>query len=225
MVRLFSHRGFTSEVFLQNSIKSLKNAHEFGFRAIEFDIWFLNQKLILKHDAPQKNELETLPDFSDYLIFKNDFIYWLDFKNLDEKNVADALKLVKKKLDKAGVNLDQSYFAPFITDYKIAEKILAEIRKIFGEKVRFIAVCEELENEIAIKNLRNFLTKNNIKFLSIFHKLIDEKFLKLFPDIEIFAWTVNDVKRLQELERLGVANFATDKITPETYEKSSTFRA
>jgi len=215
MIKLFAHRGFVTENISQNSIASLKKAYEFDFRAIEFDIWFLNGKLILKHDKPSEVEINNLPSFSDYFCLKNEMIYWMDFKNLDEKNSEIVLKLVKKDLDKALINLDQVYFAPFITDYKVAEKVLLKIREIFGEKVNLIAVCEELSSVKDVEILRDFLTKNKIKFLSIFHKIIDQNFLKKFSDIEMFAWTVNDMERLRELENLGVRNFATDKIIPK----------
>jgi glycerophosphoryl diester phosphodiesterase len=214
MTRLFAHRGFASKNIPQNSIASLKRAHEFGFRAVEFDVWFLQKKLILKHDHPTEKEINILPNFRDYFFFGNEFNYWIDFKNLDEKNSENFLKAVKKTLDEAAINLDQIYFAPFITDYKIAERIFIKIRKIFGEKINLIAVCEELKTAADVKILREFLTKNKIKFLSIFHEIIDQDFVKKFSDIEIFAWTVNDLKRLRELESLGVRNFATDKIIP-----------
>jgi glycerophosphoryl diester phosphodiesterase len=84
-----------------------------------------------------------------------------------------------------------------------------------GEKINLVAVCDKIENEQDEKNLRDFLTENKIKFLSIFHKLINKNFLEKFSDIEIFAWTVNDLNRLQELEQLGVKNFATDSILPK----------
>ena len=215
MTRLFAHRGFASKNIPQNSIASLKRAHEFGFRAVEFDVWFLQKKLILKHDHPTEKEINILPNFRDYFFFGNEFNYWIDFKNLDEKNSENLLKAVKKILDEAAINLDQIYLAPFVTDYKIAEKIFTKIRKIFGEKINLIAVCEELKTAADVEILRKFLTKNKIKFLSIFHKIIDQKFIKKFSDIEIFAWTVNDLERLKELENLGVRNFATDKIIPD----------
>ncbi len=215
MVRLFAHRGLAKEKILQNTIASLNQAHKKGFKAIEFDIWFLEGELFLKHDHPKKSELKNLPKFRDYLKFKNDFCYWLDFKNLDEKNAIQALEIVKKETDLAGIKQDQIYFAPFITDYKLAGKIFAKIRKIFGKKAQLVAVCEELKNFEQIKILREFLSKNEVKFLSIFHQLLDRTFVKIFSDIEIFAWTVNDLQRLGELEVIGVANFATDKILPK----------
>lgn len=214
MVRLFAHRGFAEEKFLQNTIVSLDQAHKKGFKAIEFDIWFLEGELFLKHDRPRKSELKNLPNLRDYLKFKNDFCYWLDFKNLDEKNTDEALKIVKKEIDKSEIDQNQIYFAPFITDYKLATKIFKKFRKLFGKKVQLVAVCEELENFEQIKSLREFLNKNDIKFLSIFHQLLDKTFVKIFTNIEIFAWTVNDLQRLGELEVFGVKSFATDKILP-----------
>jgi glycerophosphoryl diester phosphodiesterase len=212
MIRLFAHRGFAKGNILQNSIASLNHAHKSGFKAIEFDIWFLEENLFLSHDQPKKNALKTLPFLSDYFAYKNDFFYWMDFKNLDEKNADQALKIVKDEIKKLGIKLDKIYFAPFITDYKVAKKVFEKIRKIFGNKVQIVAVCEELKTASDIKNLRDFLTKNKIKFLSIFHELVDKTFVKIFPEIEIFAWTVNDLKRVKELENLGIKNFATDSI-------------
>ena len=85
MVKLFAHRGFVTENISQNSIASLKQAYDFNFRAVEFDIWFLDEKLVLKHDQPLEKEINNLPKFRDYFSFKNELTYWMDFKNLDEK--------------------------------------------------------------------------------------------------------------------------------------------
>lgn len=214
MIKLFAHRGFITGNILQNSIASLKNAYDFGFKAIEFDIWFLQQELFLKHDRPKIEELNNLPKFKDYFLFNNDFEYWLDFKNLDEKNIDEILKMVKKTIEELGINLDKIYFAPFITNYNISGNIIKKFRSYFGERVNFVAVCEKLRNNKEVKILREFLSENKVKFLSINHKLINQDFVKLFSDIEIFAWTVNDQARLKELEKLGIKNFATDKIFP-----------
>jgi len=212
MVKIFAHRGFIENNIPQNSIESLKNAYLKGFRAIEFDIWFLNDQLILKHDRPILTELNSLPKFRDYFLYQNQMEYWMDFKNLDESNVDKALELVKKDLE--NINLDKVYFAPFITNYKIAAKIFEKISKVFGSKARLMAVCEKLENQDEVNNLYKFLKNNSIKNLSIFHKLIDKKFMELFLEIEIFAWTVNDKSDLEKLKNIGVKNFTSDAITP-----------
>jgi glycerophosphoryl diester phosphodiesterase len=215
MVRLFAHRGLAKNKTLQNTVTSLNQAYKKGFKAIEFDIWFVEDELVLKHDCPKKTALKNLPRLNQYLVFKNDFYYWLDFKNLTEKNAIKALKTTKKEIDKAAISLDKIYFAPFITDHKMAEKIFKIIRKIFDKKVQLVAVCEELKTFEERKLLKDFLNKNEIKFLSIYHQLLDKTLIKFLPKVEFFAWTVNDLSRIRELDSLGVKNFATDKILPK----------
>jgi glycerophosphoryl diester phosphodiesterase len=221
MIKLFAHRGFVAGNILQNSLASFAAAQKNNFKAIEFDLWFLQKKFFLKHDSPTKNELKNLPQLEDYLTLKNQLFYWMDFKNLDEENAELALKIAKQKIEKAQINLSQIYFAPFILNHEIAANIFAKITKIFGAEANLVAVCQELKSDLDKKNLRQFLLKNRVKNLSIFHELIDENFIKIFNQVEIFAWTVNDLKRLRDLENLGVKNFATDKITPQIYDTKS----
>ncbi len=221
MIKLFAHRGFVTKKSPENSIKSLDLAYIKGFSAIEFDIWFFEKKLILSHDYPKKTTPKQETQLRNYFKFRDRFIYWLDFKNLDEKNANKALIEVKKTIEEKKVSLSKIYFAPFITDYKKSKKIMLKIRKIFGEKVNFVAVCENLKDRDEINKLELFLRENKIKFLSISHELIDKTLIKLLPEIEFFAWTVNDAKTIKNLANIGVKNFATDKITPQIYEKRS----
>jgi glycerophosphoryl diester phosphodiesterase len=207
MIKLFAHRGLWSVEAPQNSINSLKNAYNQGFRAIEFDIWFLQGLLLLKHDCPKDNDFSNLAQLKDYFLYKNELEYWLDFKNLDEKNAYEALILVKKIIDESNISLDKIFFAPFITNYKKAEKILLIIKAIFGDEAKFVAVLEDIKNFGAVIS---FLRKNNIKHLSINHELLSEANIKKLSHIEIFAWTIKNKNRLEELKKLGIKNFATD---------------
>ncbi len=209
MIKLFSHRGLVSQGIKQNSIASLNNAYKSGFRAIEFDIWFLNNKLLLKHDKPKDGEI--LPEFKEFLLYKNDLQYWLDFKNLDGSNAKSALLEVKKHLNANQINMEKVYFAPFITDYIAAIEIFNIIRDVFGD-VKIMAVCEKLEHENDLILLSKFLIQNQIKHLSIFHQLLNQRVCDILLGIEIFAWTVNDKNRFEELKKLGIKNFATDII-------------
>ena len=73
MLKIFAHRGFVGNCdqqnyIQQNSLASLKNAYDSGFRAIEFDIWFYNSQLILSHDQPQLDNCKNLAHFNDFLI-------------------------------------------------------------------------------------------------------------------------------------------------------------
>lgn len=214
MIKLFAHRGFVDNDISQNSLKALKNAYLKGFRAIEFDIWFLNNQLLLSHDKPDIDKIKELAVFKDYFLYQNEMEYWMDFKNLDEKNVNLALKMVKNDLNEAKIDLNRVFFAPFITDYDLAIKIFEEIRMVFGGEVKIIAVCEELKEKGDDVLLSRFLKDNQIKYLSIFYKLVDESLLKMLDGVEIFAWTVNDKEEIRSLNKIGVKNFATDFILP-----------
>jgi len=215
MINLFAHRGFWSDNYSkQNSIASLKAAHKNKFSGIEFDVWFFEENLVLKHDQPEPQKL--LPKFGDYFVFENDFKYWIDFKNLDKANASKVFALVKKELEHLKIDFKNIYIAPFITNYELAQNIYDIAKEIFAEKLNFAAV---VENEKEIENLLKFLRKNNIKFLSIFYKLIDENLLEKLSDIELFAWTVNDLEQLDILEKKGIKNFITDKITPQIYDR------
>ena len=218
MVKLFAHRGFVTPTHPENSIASLNEAVSQGFKAIEFDLCFAAQKLVLKHDEPSESEAKILPDLGKYLAYKNQMSYWLDFKNLTEENCLPALLEAKREIEFFGVKLDQIYFAPYVLEKKTAQKIFTCIKNIFGPKAKIVAVCESLKNQQETKNLRAFLDKNNVKYLSIFHQLLNANSMKIFAGIEILAWTVNDLTKLKELEALGVKNFATDTITPQIYK-------
>lgn len=216
MLNLFAHRGFWQEKNLQNSIASLDAAVFQKFFGVEFDIWLRDGKLVLKHDEPLAGQ--DLALFHQYLKYGNELNYWLDFKNLDEKNCAEIFAQVQIAFEENHIDLNKVFFAPFITNYALAKKILEKAREIFGKKIHFVAVCEKKEK---MSELQNFLEKNHVKHLSIFHQLLDKNSLKNFSEIEIFAWTVNEKNRLLELEALGVRNFATDKITPQIYENQN----
>ena len=56
MIKLFAHRGFVENNMKQNSIASLKNAFEKGFKGVEFDIWWLDGEFLIKHDKPNEKE-------------------------------------------------------------------------------------------------------------------------------------------------------------------------
>ena len=224
MARLFAHRGFVTESHPENTVSSLKEAVDQGFDAIEFDLWFASRRIVIKHNMPEEREIDILPNLAEFFAYKNALTYWCDFKNLEEENVAKALLATKSEIEAAEIKLEQIYFAPYITDFSKAEKIYIHIRNIFGAKAKIVAVCDSLEHEQDVISLRQFLDKNNIKALSIFHQLLNKSSMQVLSDIEIFAWTVNDLTRMKELEALGVANFATDKITPQIYAGKTTPR-
>jgi len=217
MINLFAHRGFWNCNYSeQNSIASLKAAHENKFGGIEFDVWFFAENLVLHHEQPVAGKL--LPKFSEYFSFGNDFKYWIDFKNLDEANAHKALLLAKKELQRLKIDAKNIYIAPFITNCEGVQKVFDAAKNIFENDLNFAAVIEKQEE---IEDVLKFIRKNNIKFLSIFYKLINQDLLKKLENIELFLWTVNDLSEIENLEKFGIKNFITDKITPQIYDESA----
>ena len=215
MKKVFAHRGFTFDEnnpqnkIDQNSLASLKNAVNHGFKAIEFDIWYFNSQLVLSHDQPNLSNYQTLAKFSEYFIYGNQLDYWLDFKNLDETNINNVLNLVESQINFAKINLEKIFFAPYCTDYFLSQKIFFNFRKIFGNEIKMVAVADNIQQ---IPNLLEFVVKNNVKYLSIDYKLINEDLIAKFKDQNILAWTINDQQILDNLAKLGIKYFATDKI-------------
>lgn len=221
--KIFAHRGLVNDIIEENTIKALINASDHGFEAVEFDLHYWNRDFILSHDKPEKAN-KKYDSLINYLgVFKNYMEYWLDFKNLDSDNIEEAVKYLKEIIDKSGVKLKNLYFAPFITEISEAEKIYQVIRKYFGDKVQIIAVKEKLSH-LHYQEYYNWLKANNIYGLSIQFRNIKPEFMKIFSDIQIFAWTVNYERDYFRLTKMGVQNITTDQITQEINEPKKSKR-
>ena len=209
MIKLFAHRGFVENNMKQNSIASLKNAFLKGFKAVEFDIWWLDGEFFVKHDKPNEKERFLLPRLQDYLLYENQLNYWLDFKNLDQNNIDEALKKLNADLTLKKIDLNNVFFAPYIIDYSLASTISLKFRKFFSQKINFAGVCEKSSSR---QELVDMIDLELIDFVSINHTLIDNDFLKKIMPSKLLAWTVNDVQKINDLYMLGVDKFATDNV-------------
>ena len=212
MLKIFSHRGFASKKNQQNKLESFEKAYQEGLRAIEFDIWYLEDQLFLKHNRPRNfNNLDHLEDL--FLRFKNKVEYWLDFKNLHPRNCDLAISKVKKIIDDNQIKPNNLYFAPFITDLNKAKIIYQSIRTHFGNQAQIIAVIEKLLSKDYQKFYQQ-LKDLGIYGLSIEHQNINQKFKDIFFDIRIFAWTVNKQETADLLDKIGIENIASDNLKP-----------
>lgn len=224
MIKLFAHRGYlhskNNETIKENSTRSLDNAYDNLFKAVEFDIWFFENQLILNHDKPTENDFENLLKIDEYFYYKNQINYWLDFKNLNISNCQQVIDLLKISIQKNNISLDNIYFAPYNLCYKEISFINRKFIENFGE-IKFLAILESKKNKNELNEFKEFLIKNKIKYLSVFHELIDENFVQNFRDFEFFAWTVNDLERLKILHKMEVKNFATDNLTPKIIHENT----
>ncbi|GDX36051.1 hypothetical protein LBMAG18_05620 [Alphaproteobacteria bacterium] len=216
MLKIFSHRGYLllnnpKKLLQENSIASLKNAVANGFNAIEFDIWHINNQLILSHDLPIS--IEDCPRFSDYLQYQNQLEYWLDFKNLTLKNIDNTLDLIAYDLNFNKIKLNQLYFAPYCTDYSQTKIFCEKFRKYFNEKIKFVAVCDH-QNQI--NDLEQLIIKEKIEYISIDYKLITKEIVEKFKTSHLMAWTIKDQESFAQITKLKVNYFACD-ILPKLF--------
>ena len=209
MIKLFAHRGFVENNMKQNSILSLKNAVTKGFKAVEFDIWWCDGEFLVKHDKPIDKEKFLLPRLQDYLCYKNELEYWIDFKNIDLTNVDEALKKLKADLILKEIDLNKIFFAPYITDYSTASIISLKFRNFFSQPINFVGVCDK---QSGLQEVIDLVDLELINFVSIDHNLISSELLKKIKPSKLLAWTVNDIKKINDFYMLGVDKFATDKV-------------
>jgi len=135
--------------------------------------------------------------------------YWIDFKNLDEKNIDNALKKLKEVLILKEIDLNKVFFAPYIIDYILTGKISLKFRNFFAQKINFVGVCDE---QAHCQGAIDMIDIGLIDFISINYKLINKDFLKKIQPSKLLAWTVNDIKEINDLYMVGVEKFATDKV-------------
>jgi len=213
----WSHRGYVNDTCKENTIASLKNAYENGYRNIELDIWYLDGKLILKHNEPTKEEREgdkltTLKEFLS--IYKNELYYWMDFKNLNESNIDQVLNLYREVLNEIGISYSRIQFTPYEVNWEksilLAQKASS---KLPGINCMFIQDDESF-NENKVEEYYEILRNNSIKFLSIYNKFVTPSLIEKLDGIKLFVWTVDEKEELDRLEVLGIENICTNVLLP-----------
>lgn len=215
MVKFFAHRGYHNNKIKQNSIEALDFCYSSGFYGVEFDIWFVENELIIAHDKPQ--DIKDFPKFRDYLKYGDKLVYWADFKNLQdlsEDDLQNSIKAVKRRIEDRKIAIENFYFAPFITNFQKALPVHNAIRKTVAENAQIMAVIDDLSPEDYDFYCQKYL-ENNIKNISINYKNINQEFMKKFESFNIFAWTINESDDLKNMKELKVNAICTDKITPQ----------
>jgi glycerophosphoryl diester phosphodiesterase len=212
---LWSHRGLVETKEQENTITALDNSFKAGYRNIEFDIWFLNNQLLTKHDEPTKEELAN-----NKLVSLKEFIsrygtklqYWMDFKNLTLENIDAFLPVYKKIIDEVGIKYNSIWFTPYEPNWEIAMVLQAKARKAMPGINNMVVMDPYVFKKEKTREYYKILQDNNIKNLSIYYEIIDEQFLSIFKDINMFVWTVDNLEEYKRLKNLGIMNICTNKI-------------
>lgn len=97
---IWSHRGIVSDSLKENTIKAFAASKDGGATGIEVDVFWIDslQECIVMHDMDTSSNLRDMLNLTDVVIrFKDSLKYWIDLKNLTNKN-APLLKQYFQKL-------------------------------------------------------------------------------------------------------------------------------
>lgn len=212
---LWSHRGYVNKESEENTVVSLKMAYEKGCRHIEFDIWYLNGEMVLKHNEPTAEELSagSLTKLRDYFaVYGNEMNYWMDFKNLSSENIDEALEFLRVVVNEVGIEYERIYFTPYETNWKRAVVLQRKASAKFAGIKNMLVLDEKSFDKSRVGEYSRVLMENNIRYLSIHHDFVDGEVVESLKGVNLFAWTVNEKAEFERLKKLGVENVCTDRI-------------
>ena len=220
--QLIAHRGYwnTPNPTAKNSVEALKNAQKIKVYGSEFDVHQTKDGvLVINHDndingvviadtnfEDLKNQKlsngEAIPTLKDYLITGS--------KDQNLKLIVEIKPTQSKELDE-----------------KIAQSTLTLVKQLKLEnRVEYISfsldICKALKagnKNAEVHYLKGDLNPSQIKELGLDGIDYSYKIFQKNPDwiaqakalgLETNAWTVNDIKVYQELEKLGIDFITTD---------------
>ncbi|MDI6592090.1 MAG: glycerophosphodiester phosphodiesterase family protein [Patescibacteria group bacterium] len=217
MIKVLGHRGCAG-LEPENTIRAFKRALDLGVDLIEFDVRMTkDKKLVVIHD-------EKLDRTTNGKGFVRDFAF-------EEIKKLDAGKGEKIPSFEETLNLLKSEKPIIVIEIKepqITEKILKIIKKENLEnKVLIVSFWHNILNKIKeiepeIKtgailagrpmNLVSTAKAAKSKLLCLRHEFIDEELVKNChrKGIEINAWTVNELKDIERMIKLGIDIISSD---------------
>jgi glycerophosphoryl diester phosphodiesterase len=203
--KVWAHRGFFRDGLEENSIDSFKKAFDLGAVGTELDIFYdLDlDGYIVSHDYPYNLKNGRTLKLKDVLekVGKRGY-FWLDFKNLEVLSKKDAQKATLRMLD-----LLEKYN---LTDKAIIEStnpINLSILSKSGLYTSYWVMPETTREENFFKFWRDiykmkfFFIYGNFSALSMNHYRFSENIERIFANIPVHLFTVNDKKRVKELVR------------------------
>lgn len=201
---MWAHRGFFKDGLQQNSIESFVKAFDLGVLGVELDIFYdlKTDEYIVSHDYPYNLKNGHILKLEEVFtkVSKRGY-FWLDFKNL-------AI-LSKHDTQKATVRLRN-----LLRKYNLAEKSIVESTNPIN-----LSICSKsglytsfwitpyIINEqdyffafwYNIYRYKLIFLYGNFSAISMDHFLFSKQIEKIFSDIPIHLFTVNDKRRLTEL--------------------------
>ncbi len=206
--KVWSHRGLSINL-PENSIESINAAYENEFKGVEVDIRFISElnKFFLSHDELKNTDSLTSLD-SLFSKVNNSLYFWLDLKNLDNKNkkkVLNRLNDITQKYNNKNKIIIENRDAP-------ALQLLAKngyytslwLKDPYPKNpIRF------LYNNI-LNKIKLFLYSFNA--VSFDSKYLNQQTLKIYNNCNIHTWKIytlnkNDIKSLKSISSVKIILF------------------
>jgi len=226
---IISHRGYSAK-FPENTISAIEGGIQAGSNGIEFDIHkCASGEIVVIHDATldrTTNGEGKVSETSLTNIQKLDAGFWKD-----EKFAGEKIPTLNNALDSFEGNLATAVIE--IKDSNIDARNLAKLIKLHNVDFCVIAFSSDkiVELKSADKSLRCGLLVGNIpegnspafwlaqkakelscEVLSINYKILDQDIISTLKkqNVEVWAWTVNDISVMQTLINWGIDGITTD---------------
>jgi len=226
-VTIIAHRG-ASYLAPENTLASAKLAWELNADGVEVDIYLSNDnKIMVIHDSHTRRVSDQ-----DYKIRET------RAKILRTVDVG-SYKDIKYKGEKIPFLKEEMKLIPpgkeLVIEIKCKSEIIPYLKKVlkkYEKDKKYQFICFDLQTildtkkafpdhacywlcnntESLMKNI-NIIAESNLEGVSLKHTIIDEGVMKLAQsfNLEVWTWTVNDVKEAKRLVNLGVKGITTDR--------------
>jgi hypothetical protein len=158
------------------------------FSGIETDVFFTDEQNEFQtgHDGPSGR---TLDSFFDSIVNPSKFYYWIDYKNLSDKNVLYSLSEMKRIVNKynlAGRLIVESSHPELLSYFKCDEIFTSYWIPEINVAIPYFA-----ENKLA-KEIKADIEQYHFDALSCSYEMCDF-FQRYFSNYNIHLWT-NDLK-------------------------------
>ncbi|WP_405377272.1 hypothetical protein [Nonlabens sp. Asnod3-A02] len=191
--KVWSHAGFIKDSnFELDSMESFEKAKSNGAKGIEIDVIYDvdMDEFIVSHDFPYKlHNNEPLKLDSVFTVYKEEYNYWLDFKNLkdlEETEVKESFKNLVSLLEKKNVS----------QDFVLIESVHLKNLSYFTKNNFYTSWWITPSKSRYLSHLRNYSHKlkyilGEYSSLSMPYKYY-ERVEEPMNNIPVNLWTIND---------------------------------
>ena len=184
---VWSHRG-VRDVHPENSPMSVITAHENGFPGVEIDVFHDDDLgLVVSHDKPYKRPGGELILLEDILYgFPDEFRFWIDFKNLERRN----LKAVKKDLHRVLAAEEGLKARSYIESGNgwMLRRLNADFNCIYWVQYSRAGI----RGWSKLMSVKFLVALTDFEGITTDHRYIDESFRRHFRKKCWYVFTVND---------------------------------